>query len=137
MGYGILADAIVALHVAYVSYVVLGQLLIWLGIALKWSWIRNPWFRWTHVLCMTIVGVEAVLNIPCPLTTWEDTLREWAGQAKSGKSFIGRCLYSIIFFENVDEWVLTACHIGFAVLVLATLWLIPPRRRLRPAPQPK
>ena len=36
MGYGILADVMVAIHVAYVSYVVLGQLAIWLGLALHW-----------------------------------------------------------------------------------------------------
>ena len=35
MGYGILADALVAIHVAYVSYVVLGQLAIWLGLVLR------------------------------------------------------------------------------------------------------
>ena len=135
MSYGFWADVIVAFHTAYVSYVVLGQAAILVGALFKWKWIRNPWFRWTHVLCMTIVGVEAILNITCPLTTWEATLREWAGQAKSGKSFIGRCLDSVIFFENVDEWVLPACHIGFAVLVLATLWFIPPQRRLRQPPK--
>lgn len=35
MGYSLLADAIVAVHVAYVSYVVIGQLLIWWGLMLR------------------------------------------------------------------------------------------------------
>jgi hypothetical protein len=68
MGYRLIADAIVAVHVAYVAYVVIGQLLIWLGLTFRWSWVRNPWFRWTHLIMMVIVGAEALLDIECPLT---------------------------------------------------------------------
>ena len=35
MWYGSLADLIVAIHVGYVGYVVVGQLIIWLGLACK------------------------------------------------------------------------------------------------------
>jgi hypothetical protein len=40
----------VAIHVAYVSFVIVGELLILLGIVFKWRWIRNPWFRWGHLI---------------------------------------------------------------------------------------
>src|SRR5205085_3912934 len=66
MPYGLLADLLVALHVAYVSYVAVGQLLIWLGLALRWRWVRNPYFRWTHLLMIAVVAAEAVLDWPCP-----------------------------------------------------------------------
>jgi hypothetical protein len=132
MGYGLLADVIVAVHVAYVSYVVLGQLAILVGAACKWNWVRNPWFRWTHFLCIAIVATEAILGITCPLTDWENDLRKLAGQKTSDLSFIGRFLDSVIFV-GLEDWVLTSCYIGFAALVLATLWFIPPRRRKRPA----
>ncbi len=125
MGYGILADAIVAVHVAYVSYVVLGQLAIWLGLALRWRWVRNPWFRWTHLVMMTIVGLEAALNIECPLTRWESGLRELAGEPVSGESFVGRLLHNVIFVDW-SAWVVNCLHIAFALLVLGTFVLAPP-----------
>jgi hypothetical protein len=129
MGYGLLADAIVAVHVAYVCYVVFGQLAIWLGLALRWRWIRNPWFRWTHLVMMTIVGLEAALNLECPLTRWEKGLRELAGQPVSGESFVGRLLHNLIFVDW-PLWVVNCLHVAFALLVLGTFVLAPPRPRL-------
>jgi hypothetical protein len=40
MFYSFLADVVVALHVAYVGFVVVGLLLILLGLPLRWSWGR-------------------------------------------------------------------------------------------------
>jgi hypothetical protein len=130
MGYGLLADVLVAIHVAYVSYVVFGQLLIWLGLLLRWSWVRNPWFRWTHLIMILIVGAEAVLDIECPLTRWERNCRDLAGQATSGESFVGRLLHNLIFVDW-SPWVLNALHIAFALVVLGTFVLAPPRRALK------
>jgi hypothetical protein len=132
MMYGLLADLVVAIHIAYVSYVIFGELAILLGIVFKWGWIRNPWFRWTHLLAIVIVAVEAIVGITCPLTDWEHALRRWAGQKTSDVSFIGRFLDNVLFYE-APEGLLTACYIGFALLVLATFWLAPPRRKQRPA----
>lgn len=128
MGYRFLADVIVAIHVGYVSYVVVGQLLIWLGIVFRWQWIRNPWFRWTHLIMILIVGIEAVFAIECPLTRWESKLRLLAGQQVSGESFVGRLLHDLIFVDW-PEWVINSLHITFALLVLGTFLLVPPRRR--------
>lgn len=129
MGYGLLADAIVGVHVAYVSYVVLGQLLIWLGLALRWRWVRNPWFRWTHLIAIGIVGGEAILDIECPLTRWERYFRALAGQEVSGESFVGRLLHDLIFVDW-PPWVINSLHIAFTLVMLATFVLAPPRRRL-------
>lgn len=132
MFYGLLADVIVAIHVGYVGYVVVGELVILLGLVRRWAWVRNPWFRWTHVLAITIVGVEALFTVECPLTQWERDLRVLAGQTASDVSFVGRLANDLLFYD-VPEWIFTALHIGFAVLVIATLVLAPPRRfRARP-----
>ena len=128
MRYSLIADAIVAVHVAYVSYVVLGQLLIWLGLAMRWRWVRNPWFRWTHLIMMVIVGGEAMLDIECPLTRWERQFRKLAGQEASGTSFLGRLLHDLIFV-NWPPPVINGLHIAFALVVLATFVLAPPRQR--------
>ena len=56
--YGFLADLVVAVHVGYVSYVVVGQLLIVIGWMAGWNWVRNFWFRMTHLLAMAVVVFE-------------------------------------------------------------------------------
>jgi hypothetical protein len=128
MPYGLLADLLVAVHVAYVSYVAVGLLLILLGLALGWGWVRNPWFRVTHLLAITVVGLEAVFAIDCPLTVWEGRLRGLAGQPVSGDSFMGRLLHHLIFVD-LPHWAFTLMHVGFAAVVLATFVLAPPRWR--------
>lgn len=133
--YGFLADLVVAVHIAYVSFVLLGELAILVGIAFGWQWIRNPWFRWTHLVAIAIVAVEAILGITCPLTDLEDLLRTWAGKHVSGQSFIGRLLDDLLFYD-APQGILTSCYIGFALLVLGTLWLAPPRRRRRSPASP-
>ncbi len=126
MPYSFLADLLVALHVAYVGFVVLGQAAIMIGAVLKWGWIRNPWFRLGHLGAIGLVALEAVWGIDCPLTVWESNLRQLAGQEFSGDSFMARLLHRLIFFQ-IDPSILDAAHIAFAILVLATLVLIPPR----------
>lgn len=126
MGYALAADVIVAIHTAYVSFVVLGQLLILVGLIRKWSWVRNLWFRLVHLLTISVVVVESVLDIPCPLTVWEHRLRKLAGQPVSEATFIGRCLHNLIFYE-AEPWAFTVVYVCFALLVVGTLVLAPPR----------
>jgi hypothetical protein len=129
--YRYLADLIVAVHVGYVGFVVLGQLAIWLGLLLRWAWVRNAWFRCVHLVMMCIVGLEAAFDITCPLTRWEANLRHLAGQESAGDSFLGRMLHNLIFV-SLPEAVITGVHISFALLVVATFLLAPPRFRKRP-----
>ena len=128
--YGFLADLMVAIHVGYVGYVVLGQLVIWLGWSLGWKWIRNFWFRATHILAISIVAYEEVMNIRCPLTVWEEQLRELAGQPVTGETFLGRIMHSVIF-HDFQPWVFTAIYMGTLAVVALTLILCPPRRPFR------
>jgi hypothetical protein len=126
MSYGFLADVIVAIHVVYMAFVVFGQIAIMAGALLKWGWIRNPWFRLTHLLAILIVALEALFGIACPLTTWEYDLRMAAGQPVSGDSFVGRLLHNVLFY-HLPPWVFTTCYVSFALLVLVTLLWAPPR----------
>jgi hypothetical protein len=127
MRHAVLADLVVALHVAYVGYVVVGVLLIWLGLWRKWVWVRNRWFRFTHLAAIAVVALEAALGIECPLTVWERNLRIAAGQSVTGESFIGRCLHGLLFYD-LPPWAFTVLHLAFGLVVLATFLLAPPRR---------
>src|SRR4051794_15066041 len=131
MSYAFWADIIVALHAVYVGFVVIGELVIVVGGLLRWQWVRNPWFRTVHLLMIAVVAAEAVLHLPCPLTEWEYDLRELAGQQSGTETFMGRLVH-FLFLDGDDpwpEWVYECLHIGFGVLVLATLFLVPPRWR--------
>jgi hypothetical protein len=124
MWYSILADIIVAAHLAYVSYVLVGQVLIVLGWILRWGWVRNLWFRVTHLAAILIVAIEAVFGITCPMTVWEQQLTE----AVTERSFIGRCLGDILFINLPDDHpVFLWSYVGVACLILATFVFVPPR----------
>jgi hypothetical protein len=128
MWYGILADLVVGIHVAYVSYVVLGQLLIIVAAPMKWQWARNPWFRFTHLSAIGIVAYEALRGLRCPLTVWEEQLRELAGQVFNGsETFMGRILHDIMFIENMPEVFFTTMYMAVLILVIQGLVMFPPR----------
>jgi hypothetical protein len=134
MGYAFLADAIVVFHAAYVGFVVVGQFLILIGLALKWSWVRNPWFRVIHLIAIVVVGLEAAGGVTCPITEWENQARLAAGQTVEEGTFMGRLAHHLLFYRDVDQWYFDVGHMAFAVLVLATFLLAPPRWRKRSQP---
>lgn len=137
MFYTILADAILAIHLAYVSYVVLGQILIMVGWWRGWKWIRNFWFRASHLAMIVVVALESIGGVTCPLTTWEDNLREMAGQSIEQASFVARLMSSIMFFDcSQQEKIFTVVYVAFALMVIATFIFIPPRRRKAKDDQP-
>lgn len=128
MIYTLLADLVVAVHVLYVAYVLVGELVILIGVARGWDWVRNRWFRLTHLAAIAVVAFEAMAGIECPLTIWEDQLRLLAGRPVTEGTFLGRVLHALLYYDG-PSWVFTAAYISFAALVLATLVLAPPRRR--------
>jgi hypothetical protein len=128
MLYRLLAAVVDAGHLAYVLFVVLGLFTIYLGQALGWRWVHNRWFRGIHFLMIAIVAVEAMANIDCPLTTLARYLREQGGEVVSDDSFMERLLRAVLF-PALPQWVFPILHIGFAVLVLSTFWVVPVRWR--------
>ncbi len=128
-----LADTIVAIHTAFVGFVVIGQVLILVGLARHWAWVRHFGFRLVHLAAISVVAVEAVFGFVCPLTTWERQLRADAGQFAHEGSFVGRLCDTVLFYE-LPDWIFRIGHVSFGVLVLATFLLAPPRRRRAPGP---
>jgi Protein of Unknown function (DUF2784) len=124
----LLADLVVVAHAAYFSFVVLGLVAILAGIAFRWKWVRNPWFRWIHISTIGIVVAEALAGIPCPLTVWERKLREGAGQVAYAGDFIGYWTHRLLFFR-AEPWVINVAHMAFGLAVLAVFILAPPRGR--------
>ncbi|MBI1943559.1 MAG: DUF2784 domain-containing protein [Betaproteobacteria bacterium] len=118
------ADALLVVHFLVVVFIVGGLLLVWIGAAADWGWVRNPWFRFLHLGAIVYVAAEALLGYACPLTVWEDLLR---GGARP-ESFVGRWVYRLLYY-HAPEWVFAALYSAWAAATLATLRLVPPRRK--------
>jgi hypothetical protein len=122
-----IADAVLVTHLAFVVFVVGGLLLIWLGAWQQWTWVRNVRFRMLHLAAIGFVAFEAIIGMACPLTEWEYLLR---GERADGPTFIERLVAPLIYYD-LPAWTFTAMHIGFALLVVLTYWLVPPARSKR------
>jgi hypothetical protein len=127
--YALLADLIVAFHLAYVAFAVGGELLILIGGIAKWEWVKNLPFRIVHLIAVVFVALEALIGMICPLTKWEYNLRRMAGQsAEEDITFVGRLIRMIIFYD-FPNWFFTLLYVGFGGLVVLTLLLVPPKRK--------
>jgi len=126
-GYKLLADLVTLLHFAYVAFVVVGLVLVWIGYFLRWDWVRGLFFRLAHLVAMAIVVIEAVFGVTCPLTTWEFELRRLAGDGgDSEKSFVAEWVHRLMFFE-LDESTFTVIYVVFFLALAASFVLVRPR----------
>jgi hypothetical protein len=126
MLYSLLADLVVGVHVAYVAYILLGIVLILAGVWRRWGWVRNPWFRLTHLAAILIVILELIFATNCPLTVLEARLRLLAGQPVSEATFIGRLMHYLLFVA-VPGWVAPLIYIGCGLVIGAVFAIAPPR----------
>lgn len=125
--YRIAADLVLAVHAAFVAFVVFGQLLILIGLLVRWRWVRGFWLRITHLLAIGVVIAQAWAGRLCPLTILENRLRIRGGEADYPGSFVAYWLHRAIFYE-AEAWVFTLIYTLFGAVVLATWIFGPPRR---------
>ena len=119
------ADGLLIIHALFIVFVAFGLILIFIGLIRRWRWVRNPWFRFTHLGAIGIVVIQAWLNVICPLTIWENNLREKAGGVTYAGSFIRHWLHKLIFYQ-AEAWVFTISYTAFAALVALAWYLYPP-----------
>jgi polyferredoxin len=120
----IAADALLVAHFLVAASITGGLLLIWLGAAAGWRWVRNPWFRLLHLAAIAVVALEALLGVACPLTVWEDLLRG----GLQPRTFVGHWVQTLLYYD-APERLFTALYVLWALATLVTLWLVPPRKR--------
>lgn len=120
-----LADAVLVVHALVVLFIVGGFVLVWIGVWLRWQWVRNSLFRVVHLGAITVVSVLALIEVACPLTTLERWLRhDEIGSQGFIDYWVGRLLY-----YDLPGWIFTAAYVIFAFVVLLTWRLVPPRTR--------
>jgi len=124
------ADALLIVHLAFVVFVVIGLLLILFGGMREWNWVRNRWFRVLHLLSIGIVVLQSWLGLMCPLTSWEASLREHAGDSTYSGAFIAHWIEEILYYQ-FSPWVFGVCYTVFGFIVLAAWFWIRPHRYYR------
>lgn len=120
------ADAILLLHVLFVAFIVIGLMLIFVGKARTWRWIRNPWFRLIHLVAVAVVVIQSWFGVICPLTTIEMALRSRAADTVYSGTFISHWLENLLYYQ-LHPWVFVLCYTLFGVAVGASWYWIRPR----------
>src|SRR5262245_42677684 len=118
--YVFLADVIATIHAAWVFVVVFGLLFTLLGGWLGWRWAGNRWWRSIHLAMILAVILRAAIWDSCPLTWWENDLREMAGQVDYEGSPVGKFMHDLIHpgTQNVPNWVWLPVYAVFGALVI-------------------
>jgi hypothetical protein len=113
----LLADLVLAGHVAFVLFVVLGGLLV-----LQW-----PQVAWVHVPCALWGAWVEIAGWVCPLTPLEISLRRAAGEAGYGTGFLEHYVAPILYPSGLTREIQVG--LGAAVIVLnATVYAVAWRR---------
>jgi polyferredoxin len=123
--YRLLADIVLALHVAIVVFVVAGLVLVLVGNLRHWHWVNKPGFRLAHLAAIGVVVTQAWVGASCPLTTFEMWLRAKARTPTYSGSFIEHWLQRVLYYD-APPWVFVAGYSLFGLLVLAAWWHFPP-----------
>ena len=121
MAYGLLADATVALHAAFIVFVVAGGLLV--SRNARWALLHLPAVAWVAWLEFT----RAI----CPLTPLENALRARAGDEGYAGGFIDHYLVPVIYPAGLTPGIQVALG---AALVVGNAWLYWRAWRRRPPP---
>jgi hypothetical protein len=120
MLYRTLATAVLALHLAFILFVVGGALLV-----LRW-----PRLAWLHLPAAAWGVLIEFGNWECPLTPLENDFRRLGGEAGYAGGFIEHYLLSLIYPAPLTRGVQLV--LGAAVLLLnVTLYALVLRRRRR------
>ena len=112
MNQRLLADTVVAVHLAFIAFVVVGGLLV-------------LWRRWWAVLHLPAVAWGAWTEFTgtlCPLTPWEQALRRQAGEAGYAGGFVEHYIVPLIYPATLTPRLQLALG-AFVLLLNAAVYL--------------
>jgi uncharacterized protein DUF2784 len=116
-------QAVLAVHLAVIVFNVAGLIVIPLGAALGWTWVRGRWWRVLHLVSWAVVAVQAGLGRACFLTIWQDQLTGAGAQPP----LIERWVNSVIYWP-LPIWAFAALYLAMFAAVIVFWWAVPPRR---------
>jgi hypothetical protein len=109
MLYPVLADVVVAAHLAFVLFVVLGGFLV-----LRW---RS--FAWVHVPAVLWAALIEFAGWVCPLTPLENWLRETGGASAYSQGFIEHYILPVLYPAALTRNLQVVLGISVLILNLA------------------
>ena len=115
MGYRLLADLVLLLHLAFVLFVVAGGLLV-----LRW-----PRMAWLHLPAAVWGAVVEFTGWICPLTPLENALRAMAGAEAYDSGFIQHYILPLLYPAALTgdiQLVLGMIVIGMNVVLYGWVW---------------
>ena len=118
----VLADAVLAVHVAIILFNVFGMVVIPVGGWYGWRWVRVLWWRALHVAALALVALQALLGRACFLTLWQ---AELLGAGASRTPLIARWVDRVVFWP-LPLWVFAVLYAAVFLYVIALWWLVPP-----------
>ena len=121
MIYAALADVTLALHLAFIAFIVLGGLAV----------ARWPRIAWAHLPAAAWGVLIELFNWTCPLTPLENWLCELAGEQGYSETFVERYLLPIVYPDGLTrnvQFVLAALVVAVNFVAYTFVWR---RRRVR------
>jgi len=122
MWYKLFAELVVALHVGFIVFVLVGGLLVW-------RWRRAAWFHLPAAVWGAFIEFS---GWTCPLTPLENWLRHWAGEVGYAGGFIEHYLLPVMYPAGFTSGMQVAAGV-FVVAVNVAIygWLFWPPRRVK------
>jgi len=127
----ILAEAVLAVHLAITLFNVFGLIAVPVGAAYGWRFVRVGWWRILHIALLAAVAAQAVLGRACFLTLWQAAASE---AAAAPAPLIVRGVNRLIYWP-LPVWIFAVLYVVVFGYALALFWLFPPDRRSQPSPE--
>jgi hypothetical protein len=121
----VLGQAVLALHLVVIAFNVAGLVVIPLGAARGWSFVRRRWLRLLHLASLAVVAGQALLGRACFLTDWQGALSGSGAE----DPLIMRWVNSLIYWP-LPMWVFTALYLAVFAYVVALWWWVRPETRI-------
>lgn len=121
----LLADSLLVFHFGVVLFVVVGLIVIYLGALLRWQFVRNRLFRFSHVGLMAFIVFETVAGRICPLTEWEVALRERAGQPTYGDATFVQFWVQRLLYWDWPPQVFLVLYSVILLAIIASFLIVP------------
>jgi hypothetical protein len=118
VGYRLVADAVVLVHLAFIVFVAVGGVL-------AWRWPRLIWF---HLAAVAWGAGIVAIGWDCPLTPLEKHFRELGGEPGYRGGFVDRYVEGVIYPERY-----TTLLRALVAITIAVGWFGLLRRRQRVA----
>ena len=119
MLFSLAASTLLALHAVFIAFAVFGGLLV------RW---RGGWM-WLHLSAAAWAAAVVMAGWMCPLTQWEQALRQAAGQEGYPGGFVEHYLLAAIYPDGLTRDVQIALGAGVLLInVLIYSWVWRSRR---------